>query len=478
MYFIIIAVLVVFLMFLLKTFKYRKKDPLPGELVSFKLTEEIKEKLKKAIRIKTITNSDYSLNDIKEFKKIPNFINENYPLVIEKLEMCSLNDYSYIFKWSGTDQILKPILLIAHFDVVPVVEKNWSVPPFEGVEKDGFIWGRGALDTKNTFTGILESAQLLLGENFTPERTIYMAFGGDEETMGSEGAGKINEYFKSINIDFEWVLDEGGIVAEDSLSMVKNPLALIGISEKGYTNIRISSEAHGGHSSMPPEHTAAGLVARAVTKIENHPFPAKITPTISAFLYGITPHVSFPIAIVLANHKIFTPVIKKLLLQSDTTAALLRTTQAVTILSSGQKENVLPSSGEAIINMRILPGETVSSVLQRVRNLLKKNQVKVEIADSGDSNDPIRESSLSSEGYTVIQSVIEQTFPGSITVPYMMTGATDSKHYKEICKDIYRFAPMSLNSREIGLIHSADERISLENYGKTITFYKELMKKI
>jgi len=478
MYFIIIVILLPLIPILLKTFKYRKKKIIENSEIPFELTESITNKLKDAVRIRTVTHSRYEENDLDEFRKIYTFLESDYPLLSEKLEIQSLNEYSIIIKWPGQNSQKKPVLLISHFDVVPVVDKNWTVPPFDGVEKDGYIWGRGTLDTKNTLTGILEAAEQLLSQNYTPERTIYLAFGGDEETQGTEGAGCINQYFKENKIEFEWLLDEGGVVAEDSLPIVSRPMALVGISEKGFTNIRISCDGKGGHSSMPPDHTAAGVIAMAVREIERNPFPAKITPGISSFLYSITPYVSFPVALVLANHKLFSPVIRKILLQSSSSAALLRTTQAVTIISSGTKENVLPSYGEAIINIRILPGETVSSVLERIKLQLKKYNVKVEVADPKDSNDPIDESSLDSEGFQLIERTISSIFPRAVTVPYMMTGATDSKHYRDVCKDIYRFSPMFLNMDEISLIHSADERISLKNYEKSIRFYMTLMKSI
>lgn len=478
MYFIIIVILLPLILILLKTFKYRKKKSIKSTEIPFELTENILNKFRKAIRIRTITHSNYEQNDLNEFKKIHTFIGQNYPVLADNLEIQSLSEYSIIIKWPGKQKELKPVLLLSHFDVVPVIEKNWSVPPFDAVEIDDYIWGRGTLDTKNTLTGILEAAELLIGQDYCPERSIYFAFGGDEETQGTKGAGSINEYFKKNNIEFEWLLDEGGVVAEKSLAIVKEPMALVGISEKGFTNIRISCEGRGGHSSMPPQHTAAGVLSMAVRQIERNPFPAKITPGISSFIYSIIPYVSFPIAIVLANHKLFSPVIKNLFLKTPSSAALLRTTQAVTILSCGTKENVLPSYGEAIINIRILPGETVNSILKRIKSVLKTYDVTVEIADPADSNDPIDESSLESEGFWQIKKTIAAIFPHAVTVPYMMTGATDSKHYKDVCKDIYRFSPMLLNMDEISLIHSADERISLKNYENTIKFYMTLMKNI
>ncbi len=478
MYIIIVTIFILFTLLFLNTIRYRKRKSAFIETIPFEISEEIVQKLKEAVSIKTITHSLYSENDLDHFRKFKLFIEKSYPLVYQNLESQSLNDYSYFIKWPGADPDQNPVLFIAHFDVVPVVEENWSTDPFGAEVKKGYLWGRGTLDTKNTLTAILESAEQLLKEGYVPERTVYMAFGGDEETQGTEGAGKISSYFKEQGIEFDWLLDEGGVVAENSFSMVKCPMALIGISEKGYVNLRISCKGQSGHSSMPPRHTAAGHIARAVSIIENHPFKTVITPTIKSFLFAITPYVSFPIAMVMANQRVFSPLIRFLLRRSPQSAALIGTTQAVTILSSGNKENVLPSEGEAIVNFRILPGETVASVLKRIEYLLRNEEVRVEIFQKNDANDPIEESSIEEDGYKLIDSVIQGVFPQSATIPYMMTGATDSKHYREVCRNIYRFAPMSLKSEEISLIHSADERISIENYRKAIEFYKTLFSNI
>lgn len=481
MYLIIATIVIISLFFVflfLNTLKYRKKRSCYIEPLPYELSEETANKFKDAISIKTVSHTIYDKNELKYFKAFIDFIKNSYPLVHKELETTTLNDYSCFIKWPGKEKSEKAVLLMAHYDVVPVSDKNWSVDPFGGVEKDGYIWGRGTLDTKHTLTAILESSEQLLQQGFTPRRTIYMAFGGDEETLGSEGAGTMSRYFYDHDIEFEWLLDEGGVVAKDSFSMVKNPLALVGISEKGFVNLTLKSEGVSGHSSMPPEHTAAGHIARAVTVIENNPFKTKITPTMHSFLKGIIPYVSFPIAIIMANQKLFAPLIKTLLLKSPSSAALIRTTQAVTILKSGEKENVLPSSGEAVVNFRILPGETAESVLRRTKKLLMKKNVQVSISKGEKFNNPIEESSMTGEGYNLIDRVIKGIYPDSVTIPFMMTGGTDSKHYRHVCSNLYRFAPLSLSNDEISLIHSADERISVENYRKIIQFYLTLIKNI
>lgn len=479
MFYITTAILLTFfLILILNTLRFRGKTFKSIESLPFELSDSIVDKLKEALSIPTVSYSDYSKNDMVTFQRIVPFIKKNYPKVSVELGVQTLNEYGCFIRWPGKVENKKPVLLIAHYDVVPVDLDKWTVKPFSGEEIEGFIWGRGALDTKNTFTGILEAVEQLLSMGFVPQQTIYFAFGGDEETQGTEGAGAMSRYFREKGIVFDWLLDEGGVVAKDALAMVKAPLALVGISEKGYINIKLETKGKSGHSSMPPDHSAAGLVSRAVATLENNPFPAVITPTVRSFLRNIIPHVSFPIALVLANQWLFAPVIKKLLLQGDQTAALIRTTQAVTILRSGSKENVLPSSAEAVVNLRILPGETVDSTLKRVQKLLRHQPVIVENHSLADSNDPVEESTLTSSAYRMIKSVISGVFPGAVTAPYMMTGATDSKHYKEICSNIYRFSPMSLSSDEIALIHSADERISRENYEKAIRFYMTLIKEI
>lgn len=463
---------------ILNTIRDRRKNRPIIEPLPFELSVRTVDKLKEALTIKSVSHSDYSRNDMNEFRKILPFIEKNYPLVSKKLKPEQLNDYSCIILWPGKNETLKPVLLISHFDVVPADPEEWRYDPFGGEEHGGFIWGRGTLDTKNTLTAILESAEVLLEQGFQPERTLWIAFGGDEETQGAEGAGKINRYFLKRGIEFEWLLDEGGVVAEGAISLVKEPLALIGISEKGFMNVSLTAAGKGGHSSMPPRHSSAGLLSRAVCTVENHPFPARLTPTVRSFLHGITPYVSFPVALVLANQKLFSSVIKKLLLQGDQTAALVRTTQAVTVLRSGEKENVLPSWGKAVVNLRILPGETSETALSRLKKVLKDSDILVESLEGQVTNDPIDESPMDHEAYTLISSVIHGVFPDAVTVPYMMTGGTDSKHYREVCPRIYRFSPMKLSGEEIGLIHSADERISRENYGRAVQFFMTLMSRI
>ncbi|MCK5671944.1 MAG: M20/M25/M40 family metallo-hydrolase, partial [Spirochaetales bacterium] len=365
-----------------------------------------------------------------------------------------------------------------HFDVVPVQDEGWDFSPFSGEVKDGHILGRGTLDTKNSLLGILESAEKLIEEGFTPESTIYFAFGGDEEVKGLQGAVKIVDYFQSQNIHFDWVLDEGAVIAKKMLSMTDKPIALIGIAEKGFANVRLCVRGEPGHASMPPVNTASGLISRAVHRLEKKPFPVKITKTVREFLKSLIPHVSFFLALVFSNLWLFSPVVKLIFKKSPKTAAMVRTTQAATILNGSKKDNILPDKAEAIINVRILPGEIKSDVLNRMRSVVKDSSVSVEFTNEDDASNPVSESDSKGIGYTLIKNTMNKVYPEAIVSPFLVTAATDSRHYKDITDNIYRFVPMVLTGDDLKKIHGFNESISIENYTLIINFFTELMKTI
>ncbi len=446
------------------------------------VSKEAINRLSKFIQLKTVTYNDFSKIDMEEHRKVEGFFKENFPLCTKTLDFKKLNDFAYIFRWDGKAGSIargkKPVLFMAHFDVVPVQDEGWDFPPFSGEVKDGNIPGRGTLDTKNSLLGILESAEKLISEGYKPESTLYFAFGGDEEVMGLQGAVKIVEYFQSQNISFDWVLDEGSIIAKNMLTMTDRPLALIGIAEKGFANVRLIAHGEPGHASMPPKHTAAGLIGRAVYKLENNPFPVKLTITVRGFLKSLVPYVSFSLALVFSNLWLFAPVVKLIFKKNPKTAAMVRTTQAATILKGSKKDNILPDKAEAIVNVRILPGETKSEVLQRMRSVVKDPQVFVEFTNEEDASNPVSESSSSAEGYTKIMKTVHKVYPEAIVSPFLVTATTDSRHYKNIADNIYRFVPMVLTSEDIKKIHGFNESISIENYALIINFFTELMESI
>lgn len=479
----IVLLLIISLVLILigRTFYFKKSEirTASPQNVSFTLSSESAEKLAKVIRLKTVSFGDRTLIDLSEHRKFNTWLCENFPLAHINMEKTVLNDFAYIFKWEGKNKSIKPVLFMAHFDVVPIQPEGWKHEAFSGDIEDGILWGRGTLDTKNSLVAIMESAELLLSEGFEPERTIYFAFGGDEEIMGLEGAVKTVEFLKGKDIHFEWVMDEGSIIAKDMISMTTKPLALIGVAEKGFVNIILSASASGGHSSMPPRHTASGLVARAVYRIESHPFPTSLSGTVSHFLKALIPHTGFPTAVVLSNLWFFRVLVKQVFTKSPVTAAMVRTTQAVTVMKGSTKDNILPDRAEAIVNIRIIPGDTSDKVLKRIKNIVGDKRVEVSFMDDGKyASNPVNESDITGHGYKLIEKAAGTVYPNAVAAPFLVTAATDSRHYEKITDNIYRLSPMTLTPEDLKTIHGVNESISLENFGKMIHFFMVMMKKL
>jgi carboxypeptidase PM20D1 len=248
---------------------------------------EAAERLSHAIQFKTISHSDETQFDKAAFIDFQNYIEQAFPLVHAQLTKEIINQYSLLYTWKGQDENLKPMLLMGHLDVVPVeagTDKEWQYPPFEGRIADGYIWGRGAMDDKSSMLGILEAVEILLEEEFKPQRTIYLAFGHDEEIGGHTGAAEIAALLQSRGIELEYVLDEGLAIGEDFVPFLSRPVALVGIAEKGYVHVELSVESKGGHSSVPPSHTTIGILSAAIYKLERNPFPLELTEPIAQML--------------------------------------------------------------------------------------------------------------------------------------------------------------------------------------------------
>ena len=441
-------------------------------------TNEAAERLAKAVRIKTVSHSDYSLNDLEKHREFQKFLKDSFPAFHSTAERTVLSDYGIIYKWPGRSEKQKALLFIAHYDVVPADDSKWTHPPFDGKIIDGYIWGRGTLDTKNTLMGMLEAAESLCKEGFIPKRDTYFAFGGDEETEGHLGAVKIAAHFKSQGISFEWLHDEGSIIADGIIKGVNRKLALIGTAEKGYADILLRTEAKGGHAAMPPAITATGRIARAVTRIEKNPFPMRWIKTTRKMFSGMSSGSESWMKVVLANIWLFGPVIKLVMGKAPQSAALLRTTTAPTMIKGSSKENVLAETATAVINTRVLSGDTLETVLARIRKVIKDESIEVSLLNPESANNPVSESSTRGQGYKIISRVISETVHDALILPYLNTGTTDSKAYIECCENIYRLAPMILQPEDVESIHASNEKISLENYGLVIRFYKTMFQKI
>jgi len=418
--------------------------------------------------------------DTAAFIGLDTFLHNTFPLVDSLLELQYVNRFSRIYKWPGRNARLNPILLTGHQDVVTIDESSlslWQEQPFLGKVAEGFIWGRGALDDKLSVMGLLEAAEQLLEDGYQPARTLYFAFGHDEEVGGQNGAQQMASYFAREGIHFEYTLDEGMLIMEDALEGVDKPVAIIGVAEKGYATLTLTAQLdEAGHSSMPPRHTAAGLLSEAIVKLEANPFPAAIDGALADFFSYVGPELSFPYKSLFANRWLTEGLLISQMSMEPATNASIRTTLAPTMLRAGFKENVLPTRASAKVNFRIKPGETKASVLEYVREIINDERIIITISPDTDATDPTPVSETASFGFEVIQRTVQEIFPDVLVAPGLVVGTTDGKYYEKVSDNVYRFAPVKVKKEDLKRIHGINERISVQAYQQLVQFYYQLLK--
>ena len=435
---------------------------------------EALQRLSRAIQIPTVSAQNYEDTDFAPFDDFLRFLETSFPLFHKTCESERVNRYGLVYRWPGTDAALPPLLLMAHYDVVPAGDPGaWTHGPFSGEIAEGRVWGRGTLDIKSQLTAHMEAAEALMLQGFRPGRDVYFAYGQDEETGNDMGATAIAALFKERGLRFEGVLDEGGIVVSGGMKGVKRPLALIGVAEKGRTDFEIAVDGAGGHSAMPPETTALGRVAELVTRIERNPLPARLTAPVLAMLSSVADELGGTARFAIRHARLFGGLLKKTLAKSPEMNAMLRTTFAVTMARGSQAANVLPRSASVTVNVRLLDGDTVDSVTRHFIKLAGDIPISIRT--------PLRTeaSPVSPAGgafYDRLTAVTRALFPEAIVTPYLVTGGTDARKYAPVCANIYRFTPLSVTNAEQKTVHNIDESISVDNYTRMITFFTDLLK--
>lgn len=377
---------------------------------------------------------------LEPFHKLREYSASVWSEVFSSLEMELHGGASILLKWAG-DSALEPVMLAAHQDVVPAGESGkWSCDPYGGKVLRNRVWGRGTIDYKCGFSGMLEAVSLLLAGGFKPWRTVLFAFGHDEEVGGLCGAKAITESLITSGVVCSSVLDEGGYIYSDSDGTVTAELA---IAEKGYASFRLTSEAFQGHSSVPPDRTAIGILARAIVALEDSSMPL--------------PHVPVEIS----------------------SSRWLKTTIAPTVLSGGCKENVLPGKAEVVINTRPSPGSSVVAVHEFIESVVEPFGIAVELIDNPSISEPSPVSSTDTIDFKALKtSILHNVAPGTGFRCGIFPAATDSRRYSMVAKNAYRFLPVCLDQRGIGALHSVDESISISDYLRCVEFYAEYISRV
>ncbi|MBF6520659.1 M20/M25/M40 family metallo-hydrolase [Nocardia farcinica] len=430
------------------------------------------ERLAAALRCATVSGTGERADDSAdgEFVRLAAHLEACFPRVHAELELDRFG-HSRLYRWPGVEPERVSAILLAHQDVVPAGD-GWTHPPFAGVVDDGFIWGRGAIDDKSRVLAILEAVEAALAAGVRPRHTVYLAFGHDEEVFGDAGAVLMARRLRDAGVRAELLLDEGGVITEGVADGVSTPVASIMVGEKGYATVRLSVRETGGHSSMPGRQTAVGRIARAVARVQDRPLPLRLTPVIADMLARLRTVMPPARRMLLGAAGVAGPVITRVMAARPQTEALVRTTTAPTVIRGGVKANVLPQHAEALVNFRILPGDSVDGVLAHCRRVIRDRGVTVELV--GMASEPSR-TERPGPAFDLVARLARQVVPGVAVTSGLVPGATDSRHYDGLAATRCNFAPIVLSEADLATIHGTDERISRVNYARLIEFNRRLI---
>ena len=429
--------------------------------------------LQKLIQCKTISDYDHANEDDAEFQKLVDLLPELYPHVFRVCSFQQLPDRGLLLCWKGKSAD-SPSVMMSHYDVVPVREELWEKPPFAGIIEDGVLWGRGTLDTKVTLNGALFGANHLIAEGFVPENDVYFAFSGGEEVNGM-GAVHIVNYFRDHGITPALVLDEGGAVVENVFPGVTVPCGMVGIAEKGMINMRYSVQSGGGHASAPPVKTPITTLASVCRKVIDHPFKMDLNAPAAQMFDTLARYSGFLYRLIFANLWCFKPALDLICrLSGGEMNALVRTTTAFTQMEGSRARNVIPAKAHLVSNMRLSPAVSVAEAEAYLKKVVNDPQVELTILES---HEPSPVSETGCDSYYKVADAVAETWEGTVVTPYLMVQCSDSRHYRDISRHVYKFSAMDLTSDERKTIHGNNERIRLETIAKAVEFYIRLLGK-
>ena len=440
--------------------------------VSVEKQREYVEKLSKLINCKTVFTKNGE--NAAEFEKFYSEIATLFPLLTAKAERLTFGSgcFVYIVRGKGAK---KNIMLMSHHDVVDGSD-TWDTDPFVATERDGYLFGRGTIDTKTPLFAELQAIEELLSEGYELDGfDLYIASSNNEEVSG-DGMVLATEYFKKNGIEPSVVLDEGGAVVEKVFPGVSAPCALIGIAEKGILNLRYEVSSNGGHASAPKPHTPVGALARACTRVEASPFKCHITEPVAQMFDTLGRHSSFIYRIIFANRWCLSPFLDAMAKRSGGEMnALLRTTVAFTQMSGSSAPNVIPTEASMVSNVRLNPKDSIESATEYIRRVINDENVRVEVING---TEPSRISTTDCDGWRKLSAAVEETWQGAIVSPYLMVQCSDSRHYGAISDKVYRFSAMALTSKERATIHGNNERVTLEGISQAVEFYIRFIKRL
>ncbi|KAI0592898.1 peptidase family M20/M25/M40 [Biscogniauxia sp. FL1348] len=445
-----------------------------------------------------------------------------YPSVHSRMERATVNTFGLVYTIKGSDTSLKPLMLAAHQDVVPVADAStWKYPPFSAHFDGRWLWGRGASDDKNSLTGLFSALESILSNpSWVPKRTIILALGFDEECSGRRGAGEIGKYLENLYGpgSVALILDEGGM----GLELLENDTlyALPAVMEKGHVDIWLQLHVNGGHSSIPFPHTGIGIMAEIVNQIESNPWTPQLikgSPIYNHFVCQArySPDAA-PTITKLIKKGNLEALTEELVTIDRATQYRIQTSQAVDYFIGGVKINAMPESITIGVNHRIAPQDSIpavkANILKQIRPIVKKFGLSVSAFKGEELNpefgfeqeledgvvEPMYEvdyngsliltssqatpvapiSPTSGPVWDVFSGTIQHSFAFEdgkvIPVGELMTGNTDTRHYINLSPSIYRWTPVRQGSNANA--HTVDERVDMYTHLEIASFYYDLIR--
>jgi carboxypeptidase PM20D1 len=362
---------------------------------------------------------------------------------------------------------------MSHQDVVPA-EGSWDRPPFSGEIADGKVWGRGASDTKCSVMAFFQAVEELLESGYVPENDVWLSSSCTEEWAG-DGCPKLVAELKRRGVRPYLVCDEGGGIIAEPMGGIHGNFAMIGVFEKGKADVRFTARSDGGHASTPKPHSPIANLAAFVHDVETHRvFRRRLPKEVAAMFSTLAPYASFPMKWIFGNLWLFRPVLLQVLpLISAQAGAMIRTTIAFTMQSGSAACNVMPQEATVSANMRFIPHQGMKESLEIIEARAKKHSLSMEVLAATDYT---QSADLDGDAFRTLRRIVEETFPGCPSCPYVMTGATDARFYEEICDHVFRFAPVIYGPEQMKGMHGLNENIEISCLPGAVDFYRNLIR--
>lgn len=476
MLYILIGLLAILLILLLtavlRTIALKAPAPAPcaAKLQQAEL-DTAAEKLGAMVRVPSVSKGEDE--DLTEFYRLHKVLEEQFPLIHKALEKTVLNG-TLLYRWAGRDSTKKPILFMGHQDVVPATDDGWRVPAYSGAVIDGDLYGRGAMDCKSTMYIELQAVEELLAEGFTPPCDVYLEYSINEET-GGDGAAAAMRYLKEKGIDLAIVIDEGGAVIDKAVDGMDRPYAVIGITEKGYMDVKITARGKGGHSSTPPRNTPAARLFAFANEIERkRPFRKALLPEVVEMFRLMAPSFGFGMRLVLGNIWLFKPLLMALMpVVSPFGEAVMSTTCCFTMMRGSDAANVIPKEPYLVANLRTSVHQNCAASLSVLQKYADKYGLELEVLMQRDAS-PV--SNIRSREYAYLVECVKKQFPDVGVAPYVIMGGTDCRHFHALTENALRFAPVRMTTAQSASCHAVDENVTLASLAEGVRFFKLFLK--